>query len=162
MNRGYTLPMVKGYKRMFSMIASRSISIFKIPLIAYLLLLLCSCDAEIDKALVIEQNGIVYRKEDTHPFTGYVTGSDQRGYRRGIRYYKKQYKDGILYGKSEFRYKNGELERTEPYIDGEVHGIVTQYYQNGKIKSRIHFVNGMRGGSTGEAFWDRNGHLIKG
>lgn len=106
--------------------------------------------------------GLLYRKGQLEPFTGYVVGKNREGYRSTTCRFKKLYKNGLLNGRSEFYYENGKLESIEPYKDGELHGMVTRYYDNGKIRSRIHFVNGMRGGDKGEMFWDRKGNRVGG
>jgi hypothetical protein len=137
--------------------------VFSVILIFYSLLMLCSCtNNEISQTQTITRKGVLYQRGETSPYTGFVIGKDCEGYRGKTRYFKRQYKDGVLCGKSEFWHSNGNLEGIEPYKDGKIHGVASRYYENGKIRSRIHFVNGLRGGSKGEFFWDRNGKLRKG
>jgi hypothetical protein len=137
--------------------------VFRVMLIFYFLWMLCSCTTtEISKSQTIIRKGVLYQRGETNPYSGFVIGKDHKGYRGKVRQFKKQYKDGVLYGKSEFWYSNGKLEGIELYKDGKIHGITSRYYDNGQIRSRIHFVNGLRGGSKGEFFWDRNGKLKKG
>jgi antitoxin component YwqK of YwqJK toxin-antitoxin module len=108
------------------------------------------------------RKGVLYQMGETSPYSGFVIGKDRKGYRGKTRQFKKQYKEGVLCGKSEFWYSNGKLEGIEPYKDGKIHGITSRYYDNGQIRSRIHFVDGLRGGNKGEFFWERNGKLKKG
>ena len=136
--------------------------LFRAMLIALFLLSLCSCDEHLDMTQIVLRNGIVYKKGETQPFSGLIVGKDHKGYRGALRHYKKRYKNGVLNGKSEYWFQNDKLEGIEYYEDGRIHGIASRYYDNGKIRSRIHFVNGLRGGSKGEMFWDRNGKLRKG
>ena len=126
------------------------------------LILLMACTSEIPKKQTSVKSGLVYQKGSQEPFTGFVTGTSREGYRDQKCRYKKQYKDGLLNGRTEFFYPNGKLESIEPYKDGELHGIVTRYYDSGKIRARIHFVDGLRGGDKGEMFWDNKGKRIKG
>lgn len=128
----------------------------------FLALFILSCTSEIPIQEVRVKRGIVYQKGAEKPFTGYVIGKSSEGYRDQKCRYKKQFKDGVLNGRSEFFYPNGKLESVEPYNDGELNGIVTRYYDNGKIRARIHFVGGLRGGDKGEMFWGKDGKRIKG
>jgi hypothetical protein len=128
----------------------------------FLSFFILSCTSEIPIQQVRVKRGIVYHKGDEVPFTGFVVGKGSEGYRHQKCRFKKQYKDGVLNGRSEFFYPNGKLESIEPYRNGELHGIVTRYHDNGKIQSRIHFVDGLRGGEKGEMFWDINGKRVHG
>ena len=136
--------------------------LFRAMLIALFLLSLCSCDEHLDMTQISLRNGIAYKKGETRPFSGFIVGKDHKGYQGAPRHYKKRYENGVLNGKSEYWFQNDKLEGIEYYEDGRIHGIASRYYDNGKIRSRIHFVNGLRGGSKGEMFWDRNGKLRKG
>ncbi len=120
--------------------------------------LLIGCTTEIDASEAIERNGIVYRIGSQKPFSGVVTGRGRNeGYRNYSYNYKKEYKNGILEGRSYFYYLDGQVESIEPYKDGLLNGVVTQYHPNGNIKARIHFVDGFRGGEKGEMFWKADG-----
>ena len=132
-------------------------------LLLLLAVLIVACQTEIDMSQAIERNGIVYAKSTEKPFTGVVTGqSRHEGYRRVTVSFKKEYKDGLLNGRSYYYYLNGKIESIEPYVQGTLDGVVTRYYENGQIKARVHFVDGYRGGSKGEMFWDQNGHRRNG
>jgi antitoxin component YwqK of YwqJK toxin-antitoxin module len=131
-------------------------------LMPFVFSILCSCDGQVSSRQIVVRNGIVYEIGSTKPFSGFVTGKDRKGYQGAVRYYKKHYRAGVLDGKSEYRYANKRLEGIEPYKDGKIHGMVSRYYDNGQIRSRVHFVNGLRGGSKGEMFWSKSGKLIKG
>ena len=124
--------------------------------------MLMGCTSKISAQDSRVMRGLLYRKGQSEPYTGYVVGKSREGYRSETCRFKKLYKNGLLNGRSEFYYENGKLESIEPYKDGELHGMVTRYYDNGKIRSRIHFVNGMRGGDKGEMFWDRKGNRVGG
>ncbi|MEJ2037577.1 MAG: hypothetical protein P8X55_01400 [Desulfosarcinaceae bacterium] len=124
--------------------------------------MLSACTPKVDQSEIIIRDNMAYRKGTEDLFTGIVMGKGREGYRSETCTFEKRFKDGVLDGKSEYWYPNGKLESVVPYQMGEIHGIVTRYYENGKIKARMHFVNGMRGGSKGETFWDEDGHQIKG
>jgi hypothetical protein len=131
--------------------------------IAFLtILMIFGCQAEIPRSETVVRRGVVYQKGEEKPFSGYVVGRAREGYRPQIYRYKKQYKDGILNGMSQFWYPNGKLESVEPFVDGKINGNVIRYYRDGQMKSRIPMKNGMRSGGAGELFWDKNGKLIKG
>jgi hypothetical protein len=120
--------------------------------------LLVGCSAEIDASEAIERSGVLYRMGSQKPFTGVVTGRGRNdGYRNYPHTYKKEYKNGILEGRSYFYYLEGQVESIEPYKDGVLNGVVTQYYPNGQLKARVHFVDGFRGGEKGEMFWQADG-----
>ena len=112
-----------------------------------------ACTVEIKSSDTIVKRGRVYQRGQDHPFTGIVVGQGRIGYRDFVCLYEKQYKDGLLDGRSYYYYENGKLESIEPYDKGQLNGMMTQYYPNGKIKARIHLENGQRGGSKGEMFW---------
>lgn len=111
------------------------------------------CNQEISQFQTHHLGGRLYRIGDPEPFTGTVIGKGREGYRRVVCQFKKQYKNGILDGKSYFWYLNGKLESIEPYTNGKLNGLVTRYGTDGKIKMRIHLVDGQRGGESGEMFW---------
>ena len=125
--------------------------------------LITACSTEIDKSKTMQRNGRVYQIGNDEPFTGFVTGKGRNeGYRRLSFTYKKEYKNGLLHGKSYYYHSNGKIESVEPYESGVLNGVVTRYYENGQIRARIHFINGFRGGAKGEMFWDKNGNKRKG
>ena len=123
---------------------------------------LSACTTKVGQSQIIIRDHIAYLKGSDEPFTGIVTGKGKEGYRSSVCTYEKHYKEGLLDGRSEYWYPNGKLESMVPYKMGEIHGMVTRYYENGKIKARMHFVDGLRGGSKGEVFWDQEGNRIKG
>lgn len=128
------------------------------PALILLGLLLIGCSAEIDASEAIERNGIMYRIGSEKPFTGVVKGRGRNeAYRNFPFLYKKEYKKGILHGRSYFYYLDGQVESIEPYIGGLIHGVATRYHPNGQLKSRIHYVEGFRGGEKGEMFWNADG-----
>ena len=116
-------------------------------------LCLAGCTAEVHVSDIRTKRGLVYRVGHAKPFSGIVLGKGREGSRRYTCRYKKQYKNGLLEGRSYFWYENGKLESIEPYQKGQLNGMLTSYYPNGKIKNRIHLVNGQRGGASGEMFW---------
>jgi antitoxin component YwqK of YwqJK toxin-antitoxin module len=126
-----------------------------------MILTIISCQSEIVRSETVVRSGIVYRKGDEKPFTGFVAGRAKEGYRHQIYHYKKQYKDGILDGVTKYWYPNGNLESVEPYTKGKINGDVIRYYENGQKKARIPMKNGMRSGGSGELFWEKNGKLRK-
>ena len=124
---------------------------------------LCACTSKINNSKAYTRNGLLYEIGSDLPFTGLVTGRSVReGYRRTPVTYKKQYKNGLLDGKSYFYYQNGKIESVEPYKKGEINGVVVRYYENGQMKARINFTEGLRGGGNGEIFWDEHGNRLKG
>lgn len=130
-------------------------------LIVCALAVLSACTAKVDRSEVVIRDNVAYLKGSREPFTGIVQGKGKEDYRSEVCTYKKEYKGGLLDGHSKYWYPSGALESVVPYKMGQIHGIVVRYYETGKIKARIHFVDGLRGGSKGEAFWDEQGNLIK-
>ena len=128
-----------------------------LSLLLWLAALLTGCGAEINASETYEQTGLLYRAGDNKPFTGIVVGSSSEGYRHKLCQFKKEYKNGLLEGKSYFYHQNGKIESVEPYQKGVLDGVVTRYYESGQIKSRLHFVNGLRGGARGEMYWNEDG-----
>lgn len=120
------------------------------------------CQSSIPKSETVVRHGIVYKMGDQDPFTGIVEGRGREGYRNKSLRYKKRYKDGLLDGMCEFWYPNGKLESQVPYRNGQINGIVCRYHENGQLKARIPIRNGLRGGSSGEFFWDKDGNLLEG
>ena len=124
----------------------------------FLLFSLAGCGAKIDASEVIERSGVMFRKGSEKPFSGVVTGRGRHeGYRNFPFEYKKEFKKGLLEGRSFYYYTDGQVESIEPYKNGLLHGVVTQYHPNGQLKSRLHFVAGFRGGAKGEMFWNADG-----
>lgn len=131
---------------------------FLLTLMIFLTLFLVSCAAKIDESKALVRNGRLYKIGSDEPFTGFVTGTSQgEDYRKGKFTFKKQYKDGLLEGRSFYYYPNKTIESVEPYSNGVLDGVVTRYYDNGQIKARLHFVGGYRGGSKGEMLWNKDG-----
>lgn len=123
-----------------------------------LTVLVVSCTTEIDESKTYNRNGLIYQIGSDKPFSGTVTGqANHEGYRRKPCRFAKAYKDGLLDGRSYFYYLNGKVESVEPYEKGIINGVVTRYYENGQLSARLHFVDGMRGGSKGEMFWNEDG-----
>ena len=107
----------------------------------------------VSQAETITKKGRLYKIGEEKPFTGTVIGVAREGYRKEKMKYEKRYKNGIRHGDTKYWYSNGKLESVEPYANGKINGMFTQYYESGHIKARIHLVDGLRGGSKGEAFW---------
>jgi antitoxin component YwqK of YwqJK toxin-antitoxin module len=125
--------------------------------------LLAACTAEIDATKTYQRNGLVYEIGKDAPFSGVIIGASRgEDYRQRTVSYKKEYKNGMLHGRSYYYFPNGKIESVEPYETGILHGVVTRYYDNGQIKARIHFVDGYRGGPKGEMFWDKQGNKRNG
>ena len=118
---------------------------------------LFGCSKEVPKGQTYRRGGVLYEVGKTEPFTGYVVGKGREGYRSKALTYRKQYKNGLLNGKTQFWYENGKLESVEPYRNGKINGLVARYYENGQIKTYIHLVDGERGGYKGEMFWSGDG-----
>ena len=127
-----------------------------------MILMIVACQTEIHKSETVVRHGVVYQKGHKKPFTGFVVGRGREDYRAQMCRYKKQYKDGLLHGTSTYWYSNGNLESEEPYKNGQINGTVNRYHNNGKMKARIPMKNGLRGGGSGEMFWDRKGKLKRG
>ena len=127
-----------------------------------LAVIVSACTTKVDQSEVIIRDNMAYLKATEEPFTGIVKGKGREDYRKEVCTYEKHYKNGLLDGRSKYWYLNGKLESIVPYKMGQIHGVLTRYHENGKIKARMHFVDGMRGGSKGEAFWDKDGNQIKG
>lgn len=139
------------------------LAVGKWMLIVLAAVFLLSCSAKLDESQVMERNGLLYEKGSDKPFSGLVTGkSRHEGYRAEPFQFKKEYKNGRLDGRCYYYYLNGKIESIEPYEKGILNGVVTRYYENGQIKARVHFVDGFRGGSKGEMFWNEDGTLQKG
>lgn len=135
-----------------------STTAFIMALMIPLIFFLVSCSAKIDESKTMVRNGRLYNIGSDKPFTGFVTGiSRGEDYRKGKFLFKKEYKDGLLDGRSFYYYPDKTIESIEPYINGVLNGVVTRYYDNGQLKARLHFVDGYRGGGKGEMFWNKDG-----
>jgi MORN repeat variant len=121
-----------------------------------------SCSQEVQQRDTVIVDGHLYEIGQDHPFTGTVVGRAREGYRSESCVFKKEFKDGLQDGETEFTYPNGKLESKVPYKRGKINGFVIRYWPNGKPKARIHFADGLRGGFKGEMFWDESGRQIKG
>lgn len=132
-------------------------------LISLTLLFITSCSTKINASETYERGGLLYRIGDDEPFTGIVQGKAQHeGYRRKPCRFVKEYRKGRLHGRSFFYFLSGKVESIEPYENGVINGVVTRYYENGQLKARLHFVDGLRGGSKGEMFWNEDGTRSRG
>jgi len=116
------------------------------------------CTKEISMQSTVVRRGLLYRTGGESPYTGIVIGKGRESRHRQAMIYKKSYKNGMLDGETYFYYPNGKIESIVPYADGKIHGALVCYWPNGNPKSRIHFENGLRGGGSGEMFWDKKGH----
>jgi len=132
-----------------------------ILLLSFAVVALLGCSKEVPKGKTYKRGGVLYEVGNTEPFTGYVVGKGREGYRAKAFKYRKQYKNGLLNGKTKFWYKNGNLESVEPYRNGKINGLVARYYEDGQIKTYIHLVDGERGGYKGEMFWSGDGKKEK-
>jgi MORN repeat variant len=126
-----------------------------------MLLALIGCKNEISERDTVVRDGLLYKISDEHPFTGVVTGRSRDRDSRALYRFEKEYKEGIQDGMTSFWYPNGKLESKATYADGDINGFLITYWPSGKPKSRIHFVNGLRGGSKGEMFWSEDGQRRK-
>ncbi len=124
------------------------------------ILLSVSCTKEISSHSTVVRKGLLYRTGGESPFTGLVIGKGRESRHTQAMIYRKSYKKGLLDGETYFYYPNGKIESIVPYANGKIHGALICYWPNGKPKSRIHFENGLRGGVSGEMFWDKKGHPI--
>ncbi|RJQ86478.1 MAG: hypothetical protein C4519_01805 [Desulfobacteraceae bacterium] len=132
-------------------------------LVLVLVAAVSACTTKVDDSETVARNGLVYRKGSDLPFSGIVAGTSRsEGYRNQTCRFKKEYKNGLLEGRSYFYYLNGKVESIEPYQKGVLNGVVTRYYESGQIKARLHFVDGMRGGAKGEMFWKEDGSKERG
>lgn len=123
--------------------------------------MMAGCSPEVPKIETHIKNGLLYRKGEDKPFSGYVVGKSREAYRNQLCTYKKEYKKGVQHGKTQFWYPDGTLESTEPYENGRINGMVVRYYPNGRLKARMHLVNGKRGGNSGEVFYSPDGKLLR-
>ncbi len=129
-------------------------------LVPLFLLFSVGCTKEIAAHSTVVRRGLLYRIGGETPFTGQVIGKGRESRHTQAMMFKKSYKNGKLNGETFFYYPNGKIESIVPYTKGKIHGAFVCYWPNGKPKSRIHFENGLRGGISGEMFWDKNGHPI--
>lgn len=118
------------------------------------------CTKEISSQSAVVRRGLLYRVGGESPFTGQVIGKGRESRHTQLMIYRKAYKNGVLDGETYFYYPNGKIESIVPYTNGKIHGALMCYWPNGKPKSRIHFENGLRGGVSGEMFWDKDGRSI--
>lgn len=133
--------------------------VFVLPL--FFMFGLTACENEIAERDTVVRDRMLYIKGDDIPFTGFVVGKSSEGYRTQSCAFRKEYKAGIQDGITSFWYPNGKLESTIPYRDGKAHGYMIRYWKNGRPRSRIHFRNGLRGGTQGEMFWDKKGRKVR-
>lgn len=124
----------------------------------FLMLNVTGCSKEVAARDTVVRDGRLYLRGGDQPFTGFVLGKSREGYRTRTCAFKKEYKDGLLDGMTYFYFPNGKIESKVPYEGGEINGYFMRYWDNGKPRARIHFLNGMRGGSKGEMYWDNDGN----
>ncbi len=118
------------------------------------------CTKEIAAHRTVVRRGLVYKIGGNAPFTGIVIGKGREPRHTQAMTFNKSYKNGLLHGESYFYYPNGKIESIVPYSKGKIHGALICYWPNGNPKSRIHFKDGLRGGVSGEMFWDKEGRPI--
>ncbi len=128
----------------------------KLLFVAILIIQLAGCTTKIPKKETKFSDGLIFRKGEAEPFSGIVLGKTTSGSGETLTY-EKRYKNGILNGEASYYYDNGNLERMEPYKNGKINGILTTYYKNGQPKSKVHLVDGQRGGTSGEVFFINEG-----
>jgi hypothetical protein len=129
-------------------------------LLPLFILISVGCTKEISSRSTVERRGHIYRIGDETPFTGLVLGKGREARHSQLMTYKKSYKNGLLDGNTYYYYPNGAIESMVPYTQGKIHGALMCYWPNGKPKSRIYYVKGLRGGTGGEMFWDKEGHPL--
>jgi antitoxin component YwqK of YwqJK toxin-antitoxin module len=129
-------------------------------LLPLFILISTGCTKEIASHRTVVRRGLLYRVGGETPFTGLVIGKGREARHTQAMIFRRSYKDGLLDGETYFYYPSGKLESMVPYKEGKIHGAVICYWPNGKPKSRIHFVKGLRGGTGGEMYWDKNGHPL--
>jgi antitoxin component YwqK of YwqJK toxin-antitoxin module len=122
-------------------------------------LLLTACSTEIPQTEVCERGGLVFEIGAKEPFSGIVVGRGRESYHKRRLKFERAYINGLQEGATKYWYDDGQLESVIPFKKGRVEGIVLRYYPSGKKRSKVHYVNGLRGGKAGEMFWNPDGHL---
>jgi antitoxin component YwqK of YwqJK toxin-antitoxin module len=122
-------------------------------------ILLTACSTEIPKTEVYTRGGLVYEVGAKEPFSGIVVGRGRESYHKRRLKFERTYVNGLQEGVTKYWYDDGQLESVIPFKKGQVEGVVIRYYSNGNKRSKVHYVNGLRGGKAGEMFWDPDGHL---
>lgn len=123
------------------------------------LILLAACSTEIPQSKVFKRGARIYLIGTDTPFSGIVVGQGKEPYHKQRLKFQKVYVDGLQEGVTKYWYEDGQLESVIPFKKGRIEGIVTRYYPNGKKRSKIHYVDGMRGGGGGEMFWYSDGRI---
>lgn len=122
----------------------RTISIALIILAVLAVLISQSLTGEkIDNiSLLVERDGVFYRKFSNEPFTGEVVSGGGR------------LKNGKPEGMWETYYTNGQLSHKGGYKNGEREGLWEYYFDNGKLSGKGVYKNGIREGLWIEYYGD--------
>ena len=105
----------------------------------------------IDSSKTQNRDGLVYKTNDTEPFSGTIIYR----YRNGKLKYKRNFKAGQLDGLATGWYGNGEKKIEANFKDGQANGLLTEWYDNGQIHSETNFKDGQLDGLVTD--WYKNG-----
>ena len=81
--------------------------------------------------LVVREK-IYYKKFTSKPFTGDIDEELTKG----------SFKNGVMHGKWEFYYKNGQLKRKGKMKNGVEEGLFEEFWDNGQLMYRGNYKNG--------------------
>jgi antitoxin component YwqK of YwqJK toxin-antitoxin module len=154
---------------------NKLIKVFLVVLFSFLLLSNCSETISEDEVITNSDNGLVYKKSSTDPYTGSITPTLENP---NTRYFKNgkthgfwvafhengklraraNYKDGKTDGLYEEYYKNGQLKWKVVHKDGKRHGNIEMYYENGRLFFKGTFKNDYQRDGTWKSYYE-NGRL---
>ena len=120
-----------------------------LPLLV-LILIGCSEPEPIDYEMLVERDGLYYKKNTNEVYSGPVfniNGQTSEGY----------IKKGKEHGKFEFYYSNGQLQLEGTWKDGKSDGLWKGYYENGQLEVERTYKDGKENGLY-KSYYD-NGQL---
>ena len=88
---------------------------------------LAAQDEKIDHSLLVDREGILYKKFSDTPFTG-ATVQNRRNH--------FNFKNGLGHGPQLYFYRSGQLQKKFIFKNGNVDEPFVEYYEDGKVKNR--------------------------
>jgi len=104
-------------------------------------LFIVGCSPEvIDRAELVERNGITYKVNSEKGFTGTAVEK----YENGQKETEGTWEDGKEDGVFTKWYQNGQKKSEKHYKDGKRNGVWTEWYENGQKKYEVTYKNGVQ------------------
>ncbi|MEW6157671.1 MAG: hypothetical protein AB1813_09575 [Verrucomicrobiota bacterium] len=104
---------------------------------------------------LVRREGLLYRPNEPHPFTGYLV----ERYPSGALKSRSAIQDGLLHGISIGWHTNGQMEVREQFISGVSDGLRTKWYSDGNPLSESTIRKGAHHGTFRR--WHENGQIAE-